>query len=119
MEDARDLIGRTVLVKLVRNEGLGFVDVPEEGPFFCMVVAVDEIGMWVENKRFITVEIRDAKGKFISKEKQKPEKHTVSVLLPWRNVRTVVRFSEDDATAIEEKLQAEGAKDIRRIGFVE
>ena len=119
MEDARDLIGKTVLVKLISNEGLRFVDVPEEGPFFCKVEAVDEVGMWVENRRFITIEIRDSKGKFIPKEKQKPEKHMVYVLLPWRNVQTVVMFSADDAITIEKKLLVEGGRDIRRVGFVE
>ena len=70
MDDAQDLIGQTILVKLTSNEGLAFAGVPADGPFFCRVTTVDEIGIWVENKNFVTMEIRNAAGHYIPKRKQ-------------------------------------------------
>lgn len=117
MEDARDLVGRTALVKLVSNEGLGFIDAPEDGPFFCKVVAVDEIGLWIENNRFVTVEIRDSRGRFIPEEKQEPVTHTVSILLPWRLVHTVVRFEDPDIGKVAADIIGMNGEAAGRIGF--
>ena len=83
MEDARDIVGETVLVSLKDNGGFTFLGVPEEGPFFCKVVAVDEIGIWVENKKFQMIELTDARGRPVPDKKRKPETHTVNILLPW------------------------------------
>jgi len=116
MQDARDLIGQTALVKLTSNDGLSFVGVPEEGPFLCKVVAVDEIGIWVENKRFVTVEIRSSAGRYIPKSRQKPERHVVNLLLPWRIVQTVVRFHKGDE--VEAKKLGEAVCPPERIGFL-
>lgn len=118
MEDARDLVGRTVLVKLEGNEGYTFTGIPAEGPFFCKVVAVDEVGMWVENKNFVTVEIMDSRGRVVPKEKQKPERHSVSVLLPWRNVQTVVMYSEGEGEKAVKQIIEESGPDNGRIGFI-
>ena len=118
MEDARDLIGKTVLVKLESNEGYTFTGVPEEGPFFCKVAAVDEVGMWVENSNFVTVEIMDSRGGIVPKKKQKPEQHQVNVLLPWRNVQTVVMYGEDEGEEVVKKIIDEAASDNGRIGFI-
>jgi hypothetical protein len=118
VEDARDLIGKTILVQLESNDGYMFTGVPEEGPFFCKVIGVDEIGMWVENQNFVTVEIMDSKGRFVPKEKQKPEQHVVNVLLPWRNVRTVVMYSEGEGEEVVKKIIDESGPDNGRIGFI-
>lgn len=118
MDDARDIIGKTVLVSLVSNGGLDFAGVPEEGPFFCKVVAVDEIGMWVENQNFVTIEVMDAEGRSVPKEKRKQEKHTVNILLPWRNVRAVVAYAEGEGEQVIRKIIEEGGSDNGRIGFV-
>ena len=48
MNDARDIIDRTVLVKLESYEGIEFTGIESEGPFFCKVKAVDEVGIWVK-----------------------------------------------------------------------
>ena len=118
MEDSRDLIGKTVLVKLLSNTGLEFVGVPEDGPFFCRVAAVDSVGLWVENKNFVTTEISDSKGEPVPKRKRKPERHVVNVLLPWRNVQTVVMFSEDEADGIIQNMLEEEKGGVGTIGFV-
>ena len=118
MEDARDLIGKTVLVKLESNEGYKFTGVPEEGPFFCKVAAVDEVGMWVENNNFVTVEIMDSRGRIVPKKKQKPEQHQVNVLLPWRNVQTVVLYGEDEGEEVVKKIIDEATSDNGRIGVI-
>ncbi len=118
MEDARDIAGQTVLMKLTRQEELGFVGIPDDGPFFCKVTAVDQFGLWVENKRFVTIEVRDSKGKYIPKTKQKPERHVVNILFPWRNIQTVVRFAEKDVEKIVGKAIGEGNKNIGKIGFI-
>lgn len=118
MNDARDLVDKTVLVKLLRYEGLAFVGVPEEGPFFCRVVAVDEVGMWVENKNFITTELSDSTGADVPEERRKPESRVVNVLLPWRNIQTVVMFSEDGADEIVRDLIDEDRGGSTTIGFV-
>jgi hypothetical protein len=117
MNDARDLVDKTVLVKLIEYAGLEFVGVPEKGPFFCRVVAVDEVGLWVENKKFITTELRDSKGRAVPKRKQKAEKHVVNVLLPWRNVRTVVMFSEQGAEEIVRDMIGDEKEGTGKIGF--
>ncbi len=117
MQDARDLVGQTALVKLTSNEGLSFVGVPEEGPFLCKVVAVDEIGIWVENKRFVTVEVRSSSGRYVPKNRQKPERHTVNLLLPWRIVQTVVRFQRGEEIEVK-KLGEAVACPPERIGFL-
>ena len=118
MEDARDLVGRTVLVRLESNEGYTFTGVPEEGPFFCKVVGVDEVGMWVENKNFVTIEIMDSKGRVVPKEKQKAEHHLVNVLLPWRNIHTVVMYEEEEGEEAVKKIIDEAAPGNGRIGFI-
>ena len=79
MDDARDLIDQTVLVMLDDYEGLEFTGIPEEGPFFCKVIAVDEVGMWVENRNFITTELRDSEGDPVPVKKRKPQKNTVNL----------------------------------------
>ena len=116
MEDARDLVDQTVLVKLTSNEGLAFAGIPDEGPFFCKVVAVDEIGIWVENRRFATVEIRNSAGRYIPKRRQKTERHVVNLLIPWRIIHTVVRFQEGGA--VKAAILGENVCDSGRIGFV-
>jgi len=118
MEDARDLIGQTVLVKLTSNEELAFAGVPGEGPFFCSVVAVDEIGIWVRNKSFVTMEIRDGKGCYIPRKKQKAERHTVNILLPWRIVHAVVLFEKKDAAGLKGEALGDGSPERGRIGFM-
>jgi hypothetical protein len=118
MEDARDLIGQTVLVKLTSNEGLGFAGVPGDGPFFCTVVAVDEIGIWVKNKSFVTMEIKDAKGRYIPRERQKPERHVVNILLPWRIVHAVVLFEKGYAVELKGEALGNKSPDSGRIGFM-
>lgn len=97
MEDARDLVGCTVFVMLEDASGLAFTGIEGEGPFLCTVSAVDEIGMWVQNRRFATVELRDSRGRAVPKAKREPRIDTVDILVPWRNIRTVVRFSDEDA----------------------
>ena len=118
MEDARDLVGKTVLVKLESNEGYSFTGVPEDGPFFCKVAGVDEVGIWVENSNFMTVEIKDSRGRFVPKERQKPEQHKVNVLLPWRNVQTVVMYSDDEGEEVAMKMIDKADPDNSRIGFI-
>jgi hypothetical protein len=118
MEDARDLINETVLVKLSGNEEYLFTGVPEEGPFFCKIAAVDEIGVWVENKNFVTIEIKDSKGRYIPKEEQEPKKQAVNILLPWRNISCIVLFAESEGEAVAKKIVKEAGPDDSRIGFV-
>jgi hypothetical protein len=118
MDDARDLVNKTVLVKLANREGLEFVGVPEEGLFFCRVVAVDEVGMWVENKNFITTELSDSNGRNVPAKKRKPEHHVVNVLFPWRNVQTVVMFAEEDVDDIVKDILEEEREGKGKIGFV-
>lgn len=116
MQDARDLVGRTVLVLLEDAEGLGFTGIEGEGPFLCTVGAVDEIGMWVQNRRFVTVELRDRSGRSVPKSKREPRLNTVDILLPWRIVRTVVRFADEDAVP---EVEGPGAaENAPVIGFV-
>ncbi|HUV35751.1 MAG TPA: hypothetical protein VMX58_02300 [Patescibacteria group bacterium] len=118
MNDARDLEDKTVLVKLLNYDGLEFVGVPEKGPFFCRVVAVDEAGLWVENKNFITTELSDSTGAVVPEERRKTERHVVNVLLPWRNIQTVVMFTEDDAENIVQGLIDDEKGGTGTIGFV-
>lgn len=118
MEDARDLKDKTVLVKLSDCEDLGFAGVPEEGPFFCRVVAVDEIGLWVENKNFVTTEISDSEGGIIPEDERKRKRNVVNLLLPWRIIQTVVMFAEKDAGEIAKDILGEEAGDKGHIGFV-
>jgi hypothetical protein len=118
MEDARDLVNQTVLVKLVSNEGLAFTGIPEDGPFFCKVTAVDEIGVWVENRKFATVEIRDGQGRYIPKRRQKLERHEVDLLIPWRIVHTLIRFRKEDAAKAAADVLGADAKPGSCIGFV-
>lgn len=116
MQDARDLVGCTVFVLLEDASGLSFTGIEGEGPFLCTVGAVDEIGMWVQNLRFVTVELRDSRGRSVPKSKREPRINAVDILLPWKNVRTVVRFADDDAMPdVEGPGSAEGAPTI---GFV-
>lgn len=118
MEDARDLIGQTVLIKLASNEGLAFAGFPADGPFFCKVVAVDEIGIWAENRNFVTVEIRNSRGSYIPRAKQKPERHVVSLLIPWRTIHTVVKFEEKDAVKAAAEMLGESRTACGRVGFL-
>jgi len=118
MQDARDLIDETVLVKLRDNSGLGFLGVPDEGPFFCKVVAVDEIGIWVENKKFETIELTDSRGRPVPERKRKPERHVVNILFPWRDIQTIVRFAENDAEKMVKELMEGAGEEDRRIGFL-
>ncbi|GEM_PF-2030842 len=117
MEDARDLLGKTVLVKLVSNKGLEFTGISGDGPFFCKVKAVDQIGIWVENRRFVTVELRDSKGRYIAKEKQTPERHVVNILLPWKDVHTVVAFEDEEITKSVPSVLGEDENGKGHIGF--
>ena len=118
MNDARDLINKTVLVKLSSNEEFVFAGVPEEGPFFCKVVAVDEIGIWAENKNFVTIEIKDSKGRFIPKERQEPKKQAVNVLIPWRNISCIVLYEGSEGGAVAEEIAREAGPDDTRVGFI-
>jgi hypothetical protein len=118
MEDARDLVNKTVLVKLLSSEGLEFVGVPEDGPFFCRVTAVDEIGLWVENMNFETTELSDSTGTVIPEDRRKTQKHTVNVLIPWRSIQTVVMFPEDDAEEIARDILKDEKGGTGTIGFV-
>ncbi len=118
MEDARDLVGETVLVKLTSNEGLVFAGFPAEGPVFCRVAAVDEIGLWVENRNFVTVEVRTAAGRYIPKRRQKPKRSVATLLVPWRIVHTVVRFAEGDVPGAEGAVLGARPGSEERIGFV-
>ncbi len=118
MEDARDLIDQTVLVKLESIEGLEFTGIEGDGPFFCKVVAVDEIGMWVENRNFVTVEIRDKEGRDIPKSKRKKEINAVNFLLPWRNVLTVVKFPDKNAGEFDKDTLGVDSSETGRIGFI-
>jgi hypothetical protein len=117
MEDARDIVGETVLIKLASNRGLAFAGFPVEGPVFCRVVAVDEIGIWVENRNFVSVEVRTASGRYVPKRLQERKRSVVNLLIPWRLVQTVVRFTEGKAigargAVLGGRVDAEG-----RIGF--
>jgi len=116
MDDARDLVGCTALVLLEDASGLEFTGIDGEGPFLCTVTAVDEIGMWVENRRFVTVELRDRSGRTVPKSKRTPQVHTVDILIPWKNVRTVVRFADDGAVPDVEGPAS--AEEGQAIGFV-
>ena len=118
MDDARDIIDQTVLVKLTNTAGIEFTGIEGDGPFFCRVIAVDEIGMWVENRHFLTVEIRDNDGKDIPVSKRKKESNTVNFLLPWRNVLTVVRFPEKDQEEFADEALGSGPEKPGRIGFI-
>ena len=118
MQDARDLVDQTVLVKLASNEGLAFTGIPDEGPFFCTVTAVDEIGIWVENRKFATVEIRDGEGRYVPKRKQKLERHEVDLLIPWRIVHTLIRFRKENAAKAAANTLGADAKTGSCIGFV-
>jgi len=118
MQDARDLVGRTVLIKLTSNEGLAFAGFPEEGPFFCRVVAVDEIGIWAENRNFVTIEIRNNRGSYIPKKKQKPRRNVVSLLIPWRIIHTAVMFEEEEGLKIAGEMLGEDTPPAGSIGFV-
>lgn len=118
MDDARDLAGQTILVKLTSNEGLAFAGVPAEGPFFCKVTAVDEIGIWVENRNFVTMEIRNAAGRYIPKRKQKAERHSVNLLIPWRIVHTAVKFEKGKELDAAAEVLGEKPPCCGRIGFV-
>lgn len=116
MNDARDIIDQTVLVKLISCEGIEFTGIEGEGPFFCKVKAVDEAGIWVENKKFTTVELRDSSGRSVPEKKRKPQKHTVNILLPWRTIQTIIMFEDEDI----EKLDVDGETldQTGRIGFI-
>lgn len=118
MDDSRDLIGQTVLLKLTSNEGLAFAGVPVEGPFFCRVTAVDEIGVWAENRNFVTIEIRNSAGGYIPKRKQKAERHSVNLLIPWRIIHTIVKFEETKTLKAEAEVLGEQPPNCTRIGFV-
>ena len=117
MEDARDLVDQTVLVKLDSTEGLEFTGIERDCPFFCKVAAVDEIGMWVENKKFVTVELIDSKGKCIPKDDQVEETNTVNFLLPWRKVVTVVKFPDKDPEDLPGEALGSDDSTYKRIGF--
>jgi hypothetical protein len=118
VEDARDLIGETVLVKLMSNEGLDFAGFPAEGPVFCRIVAVDEIGMWVENRNFVTVEVRTAAGRYVPKQRQKPRRSVATLLVPWRIVHTVVRFAGGETPEVGGAVLGGRSGSGGRIGFV-
>lgn len=118
MEDARDIVGETVLVKLTSNRGLAFAGFPREGPVFCRVVAVDEIGIWVENRNFTTVEVRTAAGRYVPKHRQKARRSVVNLLIPWRLVQTVVRFAEGDVRSARGVVLGGRPGEHGRIGFV-
>lgn len=118
MEDARDLIDQTVMVKLIDTEGLEFTGIEGDNPFFCKVVAVDEIGMWVENSKFVTIELTDCEGRDIPVKNRKKEVNRVNFLLPWRNVMTVVKFpGKEDGDFAPESLVT-GEEEQKRIGFI-
>jgi hypothetical protein len=118
MVDVRDLVKKTVLVKLVSEEGLEFIGVTDEGPFFCRVTAVDDVGLWVENTDFVTTELRDSKGRAVPKKRRRPRRHVVNVLLPWQNVRTIVVFTEGTAERMARNLAGEDREGMGRIGFI-
>ncbi len=119
MNDARDIIGRTVLVKLESCEGIEFTGIESEGPFFCRVKAVDEAGIWVENRKFMTVELRDSSGRAVPEKKRKPRKHTVNILLPWRTIQTIIMFEDENVESLEIDEEALGSdKQAGRIGFI-
>ena len=116
--DARDTIDRTVLVKLESVEGIEFTGMSGDGPFFCKVRGVDEAGVWVEHRKFMTVELKDTRGRLVPEDKQKPKKHTVHILLPWRNVQTMILFEEhgDELEMSGQELGAE--KEKGKIGCI-
>ena len=119
MNDARDIIDQTVLVKLMSCEGIEFTGIEGEGPFLCKVKAVDEAGIWVENKKFMTVELRDSRGRAMPEKKRKPQKHTVNILFPWRTIQTVIMFEDEDGDSLEIDDEALGADEqTGRIGFI-
>ena len=118
MDDVRDIVDQTVLVKLAVTDGIEFTGIEGDGPFFCRVVAVDEIGMWVENRHFVTVEIRDNDGKDIPVSRRKKESNTVNFLLPWRIILTIVRFPEKDQKDFADEVLGEDADGPGRIGFI-
>jgi hypothetical protein len=118
MNDARDLVDNTVLVRLESNEEFSFAGVPEEGPFFCKVVAVDEIGIWVENKNFVTIEIKDSRGRIVPKEQQQPKRHVVNVLIPWKNIKSIVMYTETEGEEIAKQVMDTTGADDGTIGFV-
>jgi hypothetical protein len=119
MDDARDIIDRTVLVKLESCEGIEFTGIETDGPFFCKVKAVDEAGIWVENRKFMTVELRDSNGRAVPEKKRKPQKHTVNILLPWRIIQTVIMFEDKDEEVLEIDEEVLGADEqAGRIGFI-
>lgn len=118
MEDARDLIDQTVLVALDSLEGIEFAGIQPDGPFFCKVVAVDEIGMWIENTQFVTVEVMDSRGNIIPEDERQEEVNTVNILLPWRKVLTVVKFPEKDPEELAREALGEDAPGETRIGFI-
>jgi hypothetical protein len=118
VEDARDIIGQIVLVKLATNEGLEFGGIPSDGPFFCKAVAVDEVGVWVENRHFATIEVRSASGRYIPKARQKLERHVVNLLLPWRIIQTIIKFEDERGAEIKAEMLGEEKSQGPRVGFV-
>lgn len=116
MDDARDIIDQTVLVKLISHEEIEFTGIEGGGPFFCKVTAVDEAGIWVENKKFLTVELRTTSGRSVPEKKRKPKMHTVNILLPWRNIQTIIKFEDEDIEKL--KIDEDALEDTGRIGFI-
>jgi len=80
------------------------------------VKAVDEAGVWVENRKFVTVELQDSDGKPVPEKEREPRQHTVNILLPWRTIQTIVMFEEDDIEALE--IDDASLEQAGRIGFI-
>ena len=118
MDDARDIVGETVLISLVDYQGLGFTGIEGEGPFFCKVDAVDEIGVWVENRHFVTMELRDSEGRDIPADEREQVESRVVFLLPWKNVRTVVKFEDLGEDYIRNEILGGDEVVPGRIGFI-
>ena len=118
MQGVADIVGKTVLVELETNEALQFAGVPEDGPFFCKVAAADQVGLWVENRKFVTVEVRDSRGRFVPDEEREPVRHVVNILFPWRIVRTVVQFAGENGDGLSPNLLGEEQSGQGTIGFI-
>lgn len=116
MQDARDLAGETVIVRLEDVSGIEFAGIEGDGPFFCRVTAVDEIGLWVRNTEFVTVDLTDRAGRSIPEKKRRERRHRVDILLPWRKIVTVIRFEGEDAGDLDPEAMGRG--EGGRIGFV-
>jgi hypothetical protein len=100
--DIEKAINNKVLIVLFSHEGLEKAGIIDRN-FYARLIGYDQIGLWIENPKFETINVRREDGSLIPVSERQKETYVADVLIPWGNVKSIVYFPNRKGFSAEEE----------------